>query len=222
MKRIINTLLIILANTIFLNAFEPNTMTAKDINKIMEETAIAIPEPAKTPDIGPSNKGNTEPQIAELSAILKGKEVIQMPPVGIQHFANELNVNVELASCTGEAGFRQLTETKIKEVLDFWKEIGYRNATNMFGLQQDGVQVLYLAEVNGENNNITDYLINSIVRKQDRARVKALLNSPDLAADFVRIQTYDVSSEIIGREIILIKPWNARKALVIELDYTHS
>ena len=173
---------------------------------------IAVPAPTLE-----SKLPGADQQLSALADMFKGPGVIQMPSAGVQNGANSLKVNVGMVDCIGDTGSTSLTESKIAETIKYWNETVSGNASTLTALQVDGVHVTYEA---GQNNpGVREYLIKSLVRKEDRAAVRTLLNIESFGADYTLIKTYNIDSEIIGREIVIIKPWDASKALIIELDY---
>jgi hypothetical protein len=175
-----------------------------------------IETPAPNPKAAGSELPVPEQRLSTLATLLKGAGAIQMPPAGIRNGATDLEVKVEIADCGGN-GSTHLIESKVAETLDYWNATVSGNAATLTALQADGIHVTYEA---GQNSvGVRDYLIKSLVRKEDRAAVQALLKTENFGADYALIATYNIESEIIGHEIVIIKPWDGSKALIIELNY---
>jgi hypothetical protein len=177
----------------------------------LEQIAIPAPELAAVEGV------SSEQTLSALAAMLKGADVVQMPPPGVENFANMLDVTVKIADCSDSAGEARLNASEVAKTLKYWNTQNSLHATTLAALAAGDIHITYKLNDIG----VRDYLV-SLVRKADKAAAQALLQDENFGANYTLIQTYDTQAEIIGRETIIIKPWDAAKALVITLGYAAS
>ena len=71
-----------------------------------------------------------------------------------------------------------------------------------------------------EEQAVKDFLLARIASRRDRDQVRALVEAID--GDFLHLEAYDVGSEIIGEDILVIRPFEAPVALEVHWSYTQS
>jgi len=164
---------------------------------------------------------NTQFPAARLSAMLAGG--IEMPPLGIEYGANELDSSVNLSATIKEGdeenAFRNFANFEITRLVRQF-DSGYNaNLDNLQDLIARGATVVVQSGV-AETGSIKEYLL-SIIEKSRRADVEKLLNAPDTFLTMTLIRVYDTSAELFARELILIQGFKDRN-LAIRIEYMQS
>lgn len=165
---------------------------------------------------------NTEPLVSKLAGLLKAEGALVLPPVGKQYAANEWDVQVELVELKDdvETSLNRLARERVEKILSAWNNNGYEDAGSIAGFNGGDVKVLFKSSY--EDKGIKGYLLRSLVAPASRAQVSALLSGGDLSSSYLHFQIYDIGSEIVGDELLIIKPLFSDKAIVITYSYVHA
>lgn len=135
-----------------------------------------------------------------------------MPPEGRAGGANEMTARVELLSST--SNLAKLLEERAKPAV---KGLGGNPDAGFVSLAAHDVH--YTIQFGFEDATIKRTLLDTVA-PAGRAKVRGLLGA---GATYARFGGWDGTSEVIGYEVLLVRPFDAKdKVIVVEIRYMQS
>lgn len=145
----------------------------------------------------------------QLQKILSKEGALLMPPNGVKYGANELSVGFERIDIDNEDEINgESSAIVMKEIRALAKDSGG------LALEFEGdflVQTRKDAEI---------FFMNQLVSKDVKKAVAGLLKDRPIYSKFYRVSAYDVASEVIGAEVIVLVFEKA--VLIIRMSYVHA
>lgn len=161
----------------------------------------------------PVDQADVPPELAALAARLTRNGLLGQPPVADQYGADFRQVQVSLVNV--EAGLGAHVDERSNTML---AHLGEESSGLARLLDAPDVHVALAS--GWEQEEIKAFLLARIASTRNRDQVRRLLDA--IHGDYLHLEAYDVGSEIIGEDILVIRPLGAKVAVEIHWTYTQT
>jgi hypothetical protein len=171
-------------------------------------------------------------RMARLASLLRTKDVVKLPPLGVEQAANVFDTHVDLLPATSKPLSQILSERWTDDAPDvgafgqmfYFEDEGDPNvvAALAAGVDADleGNDKYAKIEFGRNDAEIKKFLFD-VVAWGSKTEARSLLSGLD--ADYARLTVYDIGAEIVAVDVIAIRPnVPGARTLVLQLSYAHA
>ena len=158
--------------------------------------------------------------LAKLKVALSAPGALGMPPVGQQNWANEHSISVTITD--NAYGVGDSLKPTIASMDDWFYDYEGNPTVGLIGWLDIVDGSFQVKSGHLHKTSIKTYFLDELVQDSARAEVKSILETQGAFYQYAWIQAYDIGAEIIGVDIVVIKPFDTDDAIVIKISYVHS
>ena len=173
-------------------------------------------------------------RMARLASLLRKKDVVKLPPLGVEQAANVFDSHVDLLPASSKSAREILSARWTDGAPDvgpfsqmFYFETGEGDPDVAAALAAgvdanlEGNDKYAKIEFGRNDAEIKEFLFDDLVRWGSKTEARSLLSGLD--ADYARRTVWDIGAEIIAVDVIVIRPTApGAGTLVLQLSYAHA
>jgi hypothetical protein len=184
------------------------------VSLVLAACGTAVPE--RSPAGGPSSEGGGKADVPHASsdfdrlvALLRADGTLTMPPLGVEHAANVLDVTVTVHAADEVKAVAQALIAEISESYVLDPATG-----SLIDHYDDDINV---SLVSGWNDAV---ILSGLLAMVDAGKREAV---SDLLDGYVlHFRIYQTSSEITAEDIFVYRPTDLERAIIIRFSYAHA